>query len=372
MEHAVPQNVTSFEFHLVGDMTLRQFAFLASGAVASYITYAIFFPISPYISLPFIILFAASGAALAFLPFGGRPLDHWLVSYFKAVTSPTQGLWIEPKITNLNPALIQRYGSAKNFIYQNRFQLYLSSLDQTVSTQPSVSKAPQATPPSVKPMESKPNTGLSHIVNRISQDETTNDKRQTINEIQPLPTKEELNDLVNMAKFAQTLRGKIQQTEREIESLKTGKNYQTQYKTLSTNLQDLVQQTEDLYEKTSEYKKEMPAQKPAHVVVVKPEEPKQTQLILTSSPNVINGVVCDVAGTYLEGVIVIIHDKDNIPVRAVKTNKLGQFAGATPLPSGVYTVTLEKDNLIFDTLQITLDGGVLAPLNIMAKKGGLV
>lgn len=351
MEHAVPQNVTTFEFHLVGDMTLRQFAFLASGAVLAYLTFAIFFSINPYIASPFIFMFAASGAALAFLPFDGRPLDHWLVSYFKAITSPTQGSWVELKLTNIN----------KEFVYQNRLQLYLSTLGNSVSTQPNVPAVPPATPLSTKPLETK-------------QPQQNPQPRPA-----PLPTKDELNNLVNMAKFAQQLHGKIQQTEEEIEHLKntpvtdkTDKNYQSEYKEISSNLQDLVAKTEDLYKKTSEIKKDEPATaRPAHVVVVKTEAPKQTQLTLTSSPNVINGVVTDVASNYLEGVIVIIHDKDNIPVRAIKTNKLGQFAGATPLPSGVYKVTLEKESLFFDALQITLDGNVLAPLRISAKKGGL-
>jgi len=90
-------------------------------------------------------------------------------------------------------------------------------------------------------------------------------------------------------------------------------------------------------------------------------------MLLTSFPNVINGVV-EEDGDFLEGVIVIIHNKDNIPVRALKTNKLGQFSGATPLPSGVYTVTLEKEDYKFDTLQITLTGEILSPLKLKPRK----
>ena len=63
----------------------------------------------------------------------------------------------------------------------------------------------------------------------------------------------------------------------------------------------------------------------------------------------------------------VIYDKEGLPVRALKTNKLGQFTGSTPLPNGVYTLELEKDNFTFDVLQIELTGQVLPPLLITAK-----
>ena len=64
----------------------------------------------------------------------------------------------------------------------------------------------------------------------------------------------------------------------------------------------------------------------------------------------------------------VIYDKAGLPVRALKTNKLGQFSGSTPLPNGSYTIELEKDNLLFDVLQIDLEGKVLPAVAISAKK----
>jgi hypothetical protein len=86
-------------------------------------------------------------------------------------------------------------------------------------------------------------------------------------------------------------------------------------------------------------------------------------------PNIINGIVTDAVNNYLEGVIVVTHDKQGLPVRALKTNKLGQFVAATPLPNGVYTLSLEKDNLIFDSVSISLDGKIMAPIVVAARKG---
>lgn len=80
----------------------------------------------------------------------------------------------------------------------------------------------------------------------------------------------------------------------------------------------------------------------------------------------------DAAGNYLDNVVVVIHNHDGLPVRALKTNKLGQFTGATPLPSGPYTVTLEKEHMEFDTFKITLNDLVLSPVEVYAKKEGVV
>ena len=38
-QHPVPRNVTGFQFKLVGDMTLKQFGYLAGGVVMGYIAF---------------------------------------------------------------------------------------------------------------------------------------------------------------------------------------------------------------------------------------------------------------------------------------------------------------------------------------------
>ena len=39
-QHPVPQNVTQYQFRLVGDMTLKQFLELAGGMLLAYLIYA--------------------------------------------------------------------------------------------------------------------------------------------------------------------------------------------------------------------------------------------------------------------------------------------------------------------------------------------
>lgn len=382
MEHPVPQNVTSFEFHLVGDMTLKQFGYLAAGLIIAYLAVVLLIPVNFFLAFPVIALSSLAGAAFAFMPILDRPLDHWLKAFLTAVYSPTQGFWAPPEGGNEKI-------SPRDPLFQNRLQIYLSSsgniampLPPRISIKPlQINQAglPRQTPafnfqspnripnPQENSLPSSLDLGIGH------QEGTKN-----IPAPSTLPSDKELSQLVSMAKQIQFLRGRIGETEQQLQKLSTaagaGGQPGGQISQLYTNLQSLVTQTENLYQQSSQMNKAVPPPpkaKSAKVVVVEPQKPTEKQVMITSLPNVINGIVTDLESNFLEGVIVIIHNKEGLPVRAIKTNKLGQFAGATPLPSGVYTVTLEKEGLDFDTLRVTLSGDVLTPLRISARKGGL-
>lgn len=442
-QHPVPQNVTAFEFHLVGDMTLKQFGYLAAGLIIAYFTYVLIAPLNWIIAAPIILFSAASGAAFAFLPILDRPLDHWVAAYFKAVYSTSEGRWNDPS----NPKK-KIESSDPNF--KNRLTNFLSQIEpipsipkaapavifptqpqapaKTASLSPNssmavpkkldLSKIPasQAAPSSIS--EPKPSTPISPspanmttlplasysstspqltasmsaqtaqpLPSFSSHNAPTQQTTQHLN----LPSPDELNKLILVARQTHLLQTRIIEIEKELALLKTnGINQnstpavslvpqppppnttsQPKFQQMVSSLQNLVKQTEELHHQSEIITKTIPHVINQNVVVVKPENPTQQVPALTSSPNVINGIVTDIAGNYLDGVIIIIHNKSGLPVRALKTNKLGQFAGATPLSDGVYNVTLEKEALEFDTLQITLEGKVLPPLLVQPKGGGI-
>lgn len=331
--HPIPQNVTSFQFHLVGDMTLRQFLYLAAGAVIAYILFVFLSPIYPLVAWPLIIISALMGAAFAFLPIGSRPLDYWLGAFLKAIYSPTKRVWKKNGQTYKDQSL-----------FNSRLNLYLTSLQPTTQVkQPIIRPFPQlaATPPPA-----------------------------------PLPTKDELGKTVDLARQAQNLQLKIIQTERTLNQIKsetqkstpTPVDYTQQVNKIVADLNTLVTQSSQVKQQIEHViKPEQVNTAREKVRIIIPAKPKQTQLALTTFPNVINGVIKDSKGDYIEGCIAVIHDKEGLPVRALKTNKLGQFTGSTPLPNGTYTLALEKDNYTFDVLQIELAGETLPPLQIKAK-----
>jgi len=85
---------------------------------------------------------------------------------------------------------------------------------------------------------------------------------------------------------------------------------------------------------------------------------------LTDLPNVINGYVRNKQGKLTEGAVIIVKDNDGDPVRALKTNNLGQFVISTPLPNGTYSVQASYQGKLFDTIDVEVDSSVLSPIEL--------
>ena len=347
--HPIQQNVTSFQFHLVGDMTLKQFLYLASGCGSAYIIFVTVAVKYPLVAWPLIIILTLSGIAFAFLPFASRPLDYWVVAFFKAIYSPTKRIWKKSNKTYKEVPL-----------FATRFTTFLARLQGRIApvATTTASSAPQTAQPVAQPANAPiPNSKL--------------------------PSKDDLAKTVNLAKEAQDLKFKIIDTERTLGHIKTASaqpapipvDYSKQINQAMADLQTLVGQASTIQTQldhvTNPEQFRLTPVPPAilkeTVKVVIPSRPKQTQVALTTFPNVINGIIKDKAGNYLEGVVAVIYDKEGLPVRALKTNKLGQFTGSTPLPNATYTLETEKEGLTFDVLQIELAGEVLPPLLITPK-----
>ncbi len=90
-QHPVPQDVTGFQFKLIGDMTVKQFVFLAAGTLAAYFLYRSV-P-NPIIKWPLALGVFFLGFAFAFMPLEDRPLDRWFGNFLKIIYAPTIFLW---------------------------------------------------------------------------------------------------------------------------------------------------------------------------------------------------------------------------------------------------------------------------------------
>ncbi len=87
---------------------------------------------------------------------------------------------------------------------------------------------------------------------------------------------------------------------------------------------------------------------------------------LTKTPNVVSGQVVDTSGAAIAGAVLVIRNEQGIPVRALKTNKLGQFLSATPLTSGTYNIETESELASFNPFSISLKNQIVAPIAIIA------
>ena len=87
-QHPIPRQITTFEFKLIGFMTLKQFLYLAVFFPIGYIVYTVI-PVA-YVNVIAGVLIGAVGLLFAFLPINDRSLDVWIKNFLKSLNSPTQ------------------------------------------------------------------------------------------------------------------------------------------------------------------------------------------------------------------------------------------------------------------------------------------
>jgi len=164
--HPIPQDVTGFQFKLIGNMTVKQFAYLATGIVMAWVLLQL--PVSILIKFPFSFFSAILGIGLAYLPVSGRPMDLMIGNFIKALLRPTQfvyektGRQLYFPNTKIMPfqqkdklkAYLASQVTEKNKIdeRENNFLMSVTSLATNSSFAPNINPAlniPKPTPPPI-------------------------------------------------------------------------------------------------------------------------------------------------------------------------------------------------------------------------------
>lgn len=370
-QHPVPRNISSFQFHLVGDMTLRQFGYVAGGALIAFLIYKIS-PFPPFITFSLAGICGFVGFAFAFLPIQERPLDKWIVAFIKSIYSPTQYLWQKeniPPYILLSPAVVHTTPSERVHLearkdVQDKLHAYLASLPiplhQSINTQEKnyIDKtlALFGTSPVVVTSSQPPHIPTSPVPSL---------QPQPIKKVTPLPT---LPIETPQKQILQSI-----QTPHPAEAATD----------LQKQLEELLRQKETLSNELAKLRQETQQETP---IVIKPvvENKKEPTIktitpaaainevgmpTLPQTPNMVIGVIKDSQKRILPNIIITIKDKNTLPLRALKTNKLGQFTVATPLPNGTYYLEFEDPlkRYTFDIAEISLSGKIFFPIEITAK-----
>ncbi|MEI6887265.1 MAG: PrgI family protein, partial [bacterium] len=99
--HPVPQNIMDVEFKLFGELTIRQFGYVAGGASVAFICYIIFDGLD-IVRWPLVIFFAIIGLMLALFRVNDRPFEVWLANYLYAMFTSQRKVWKKSnKIPNI-------------------------------------------------------------------------------------------------------------------------------------------------------------------------------------------------------------------------------------------------------------------------------
>lgn len=376
-QHPIPQNVTQYEFKLIGFMTLKQFGMLGGFLFFAFLITKV--PLIPGIfTWPIAFSFALIGFAIAFVPFEERTLDVWLINFARAVYSPTQYIWrkqiIIPDFFNYSPKL----KTNTQFLYQ-KSPKQLESFKQSINS------------PSKNSFDKKEEAAINKFGSLFKQTQIAQISKQTntspqiqqtiINQspagdkprkIKTAPTRKQIQNILfqNQVKLAQ----KSLDSSTFEDSVAT----QTQNNAFQ-NLQKNINQTQQNNTQQFLIQKAPPITPPLDVKSLKTQKPERKKTVSpqflsdlsmpvnSSAPNIIVGMTITRDEKLINNAIVEISDKNNIPVRAVKSNSLGQFFIATPVKNGQYTISTEHPQYNFDTIKIEARGEIIPPIKIVSN-----
>ena len=322
--HPIPQDVTGFQFRLIGDMTVKQFAYLAGPAFAAWVFFQLPFPL--LIKVPVSLVLGGIGASLAFLPIAGRPMDVMIINFIKALFKSTL------------------------YIYKKRGM---------INTAPTIGLSYQ------KPNVYSPPAPAQHVMeNPVFQQVLKKPKTQ----------QEEDEDSKRKAVVL----------EKNTEQKQAASGIENQLQAALAQKELLTKQLIALQQRLDIQKKNFFIPTVAKAPLDDKAKPKiQTQNVrqvpkslgknlglptAPEAPNVITGIIKDPRGNPLGNILVEIKDAEGNPVRAFKTNGVGRFASATPLTNGVYTISFEdpKGENKFDAVEFTVKGEVILPLEVIS------
>lgn len=90
-EHFIPQDISNYKFHLIGELDLQQFLEIMAGVVLGFLVYKIGLP--GFVTWPLVLLSVGLGLVAAFIPIADQPLSHWLKVFFHLLSAPTKFYW---------------------------------------------------------------------------------------------------------------------------------------------------------------------------------------------------------------------------------------------------------------------------------------
>ena len=395
--HPIPQDITGFQFKLIGNMTIKQFAYLAAGVVIGWITFAL--PIPIIIKLPFAFLFGLTGISLAFLPFEGRPLDVMIGNFFNALFKPTQFVYQKTGGNFYCPPIsakaVQDAASQKPVdeaaLSGEKLQSFLTSLPKKAKNKLDEREMVffQSLAGYSQPTKIAQNSNPSYVPSQVFSDKTVSPQppQPKIDEKTKTKTPEEKEE--NLEEEAKQLEQELAEAKKTEDQHKSDVNYQIAHQKvldLEKLLNDTVSQKQaleaqllTLHKKPQEEKKQQTyrpslatpdvKEQTQNVHMVPKEMGKKLGMpIAPEFPNVVSGIVKDPRGNPLPNILVEVKDNEGNPVRAFKTNALGQFASATPLVNGTYTIEFEdpKSQNKFDAIEFTANGEIILPIEVIS------
>jgi hypothetical protein len=330
-QHAIPQNISSYQFRLVGDMTLKQFFQLAGGVLVALIFYSA--PLPGLIKWPFVITSIILGVALAFMPLEERPLERWIFAFFKAVYTPTLFYWKKTA------------APAKFFQEESTTPVVSASPQQEEALKAYLATPRQSSAPFVA-LEGAEQGFLSMLSGVFAglTGQATGAPTPTANQQQPTVGAKKQMEIPPSAPIKISQPGMPRLVVEE-------KNQGAPSSQITTQgVAPIIAGEEIISTKQAIFSPE-----------AAPPSPPTT-------PNVVVGQVVDTDRKIIEGAIMEIKDEVGRPIRALRSNKVGHFIIVTPLDNGRYDIITEKEGYQFAPVSFEAVGEIIPPILVEGRK----
>ncbi len=350
-QHPVPQHIASYEFRLIGDMTIRQFGWLSGGVALALAFYAL--PIPSLFKWPLVLFCGFTGAAFAFMPVEERPLSAWCLAFYRAVISPTQFIWQKKAVKPEIFAPIHRTVPLPKtpFVPADKNQLseYLRTLPGN-EPKTRLDLQEEKFLQQIKALYPQPSStpGLSFTA-KVSSIPYPGRQASAWPRSTTMPTQTPPSTIISqpLTRFAKA-------------------PPQSEFKKRLGPLDIPEERISSVRKPKPVILPETPgrAKRPSFSAKISPNLPIPTT---PTRPNILVGMLLDNKGSLIEGAILEVRNSKGMPVRALKKNKLGQFMIATPLENDTYEIETEKEGYEFDIIKIEVKGEIILPIEIRAK-----
>ena len=389
--HPIPQDITGFQFKLIGDMTIKQFAYLAAGVILGWITFIL--PIFILIKLPIALVFIGLGVASAFLPIEGRPFDVMISNYFKALFNPTRYIyqktgghfWFPDPPRETAGGIQKPTQGGHDGESAQRLRDFLKTLPQKPKSKldekemnflnslfslPSVASKPSEVDGSAfKKLAYSQNLNALSPTQAAEEPSIMEERGESKLEEKEIEIKKELEE-AKMAEKTQSSSPQYEMAHKKVLDLENIlSDVLSQKQALENQIAELKRRLEMQNQKVFTPTTAIPKQETKSVRMVPKQMGKIVGLpFIPDVPNLIMGIIKDPRNNPLPNILVEVKDASGNPVRAFKTNVLGQFASATPLGNGTYTISFEdpKEQNKFDTIEVKVVGEVIMPIEVIS------
>ena len=360
-EHPIPQDIVGYRFHIIGSMTLKQFAELAVGAILGLIIYATNLP--TVIKWPLIFVAGSIGAAAAFLPIEERPLDHWITAFFQALYKPTKFFW--KKASKVPDLFLFEVGQG---IMEKKDDVDLSPVRKARI------KDYLASVKSISNHQDKYDLAAAQKISDIMQafNDVVPEKVEITKQIKKPGLKVRVRSLEkNLLAVEEAVVGEKPTQASTTTAIATNQVAQqievpaAEITQAQTNSPDAQEETAAATQQQAAYATSSDASGEAQVsdetAVFNASLPFPSK---PTTPNKLVGMILTANNELIPEAIVEIKDEQNRMIRAVKSNALGQFFISTPLKKGSYNVVISHPLYQFNSQEITLKNELVEPIEI--------